>query len=366
MTIDQHWSTIHPSFRLNGIAYTRKELIEVGYSLIKEGETHEVPIGDFLLDWLSEADTLVAQTSGSTGIPKKIRLQKAHMYNSARATAQFLRLSPGNTALLCLPCTYIAGKMMLVRAMVLGLHLDYMAPDSSPLAHLGKTFDFTALVPLQASNSIKQLAKIAKVIIGGAPVSSELQIKLNALNTNIYETYGMTETVSHIAMHRLNGKPLGIDPLGTRSFQLMPNVSIATDDRGCLVIDAPKVSKGKVVTNDIVNLLSENTFQLLGRYDNIINSGGIKLMPEQVEYKLANRIENRFFVSAIEDKNLGEKLVLVIEGKVDKTLLEQTLLGIKSLQNYERPRFFLNIDRFIETPNGKLLRNKTVAAARPL
>ena len=151
---------VHEDFRLNGIAYQQEELDEVGYSLVKEGLPHEMPIGDFILDWLSSSETITVQTSGSTGAPKTITLSKWAMVNSAKATAEQFQLSPKNTALLCLPMTGIAGKMMLVRAMVLGLHLDYIAPDSNPLCATQASYAFVAMVPLLAKNSLLVLRRV--------------------------------------------------------------------------------------------------------------------------------------------------------------------------------------------------------------
>ncbi len=168
---------VHPRFTLNGISYTTAELKELGYDLVKEGSAFEKSIGDFLSDWLDEKPTLEVKTSGSTGTPKTILLQKRQMVNSALATGEYFDLKEGNTALLCLPADFIAGKMMLVRAMVLGLELDYVELSSSPLAGLSKTYDFAALVPLQLENSLAEIEMIKTLIVGGASVSRTLKEK---------------------------------------------------------------------------------------------------------------------------------------------------------------------------------------------
>ncbi|KKM91697.1 hypothetical protein LCGC14_1225890, partial [marine sediment metagenome] len=291
---------IHSRFKLNGNSFSRDELKEVAYSLIKEADSFEKEIGDFLLDWLDESPTLQVHTSGSTGKPKTITLQKSHMVNSALATGKFLELEPGDSALLCLPVVYIAGKMMLVRAIVLGLELDYVPPSSKPLIDIRKSYDFCAMVPLQLENSLDRLYLIKILIVGGAPITQIVLLKLERLqerklqrakgdvvstknfSTEVFETYGMTETITHIALKKLR---VGlIDNLGkigriverqtdTLNFKILPEITISTDDRNCLRIDAPKISKETIVTNDVVNLISNTEFQWLGRFDNIINSG---------------------------------------------------------------------------------------------
>jgi len=181
---------IHPRFKLNGKSYSNKALTEVANGLLKDDAPYKQAIGEFLLEWLNSSESIIVSTSGSTGNPKKIHLKKEQMLNSAIATGTFFKLKEGDTALLCLPCHFIAGKMMLVRAMVLGLELDYVASSSSPLDNNDKSYDFAAMVPLQATNSIKKLDVIDKLIIGGAPINTELENKLKALKTSIFETYG--------------------------------------------------------------------------------------------------------------------------------------------------------------------------------
>ncbi len=348
------WHNIHPDFKLNGAAYSRENIVEIGYSLVKEGEDHEISMGDFLLDWVSERSTLEVLTSGSTGKPKKIQLKKEHMVNSALATGSFFKLAPKNTALLCLPCSGIAGKMMLVRAMVLGLHLDYVNPSSAPLDNSSRAYDFAAMVPLQVRQSISNLSRIKKLIIGGAPVDSILKEELSKSGIPAYETYGMTETITHIAV-----KELAPDPKSY--FETLPDVSVTIDKRGCLVIDAPNVSDSKIVTNDLVELISHNQFTWLGRFDSIINSGGIKLVPEQIEAKLSDLITIRFFVAGVADVTLGQKLVLILEGqpKESNVLLEEIKFA-NALSKYEVPKAVYFVKSFVETPTKKIDREKTM------
>ncbi|SDE74864.1 O-succinylbenzoic acid--CoA ligase [Pricia antarctica] len=395
---------IHSHFKLNGISLSHDELKEVAYSLIKEGETFEKEIGDFLLDWLDDSPTLQVHSSGSTGKPKPIMLQKRHMVNSALATGEFFGLLPGDTALLCLPATYIAGKMMLVRAMVIGLELDYVTPSSNPLDGIpNKTYTFGAMVPLQLENSLHDLDRINILIVGGAPLSRKVQSQvqdrarpperqgqkvqiqaqarsteqeLTARNfsTAIFETYGMTETITHIALKKLNFRLS--DPTGqgrstvdaqvhNPSFKTLPNVRLSTDERGCLVIVAPTITDAPVVTNDVVELISKTEFNWIGRFDNVVNSGGVKLFPEQIEAKLATVIPYRFFVAGIPDEALGQKLVLVMEGEIEEKQLFQEIKLLKPLNKFEVPKEIFTVSEFQQTQSGKIKRGETLKTIFP-
>ena len=350
----------HPDFKLNKNHYSNSDLKQVAYNLIKEGEPYEGAIGDFLLDWLKSSDSIEVQTSGSTGTPKKVKLLKEHMINSARATGKFFELPEKSTALHCLPAEFIAGKMMLVRAMVLGWEIDLVTPASNPLDQVFKTYDFCAMTPFQLDNSIGRLHLIKKLIVGGGAVSPSLQKMVQGVKTKVYETFGMTETVSHIAAKRLNPGKKKSKPI---AFKVLPDISISTDDRGCLVIKAPKVASDVLVTNDVVEILTYKKFIWKGRYDNVINSGGIKLYPEEIERKLNKIIKRRFFVTGMPDDALGEKLVLFVEADFSEELLEglqKEIKSLKSLDKYEIPKKIYLIQKFEETPNGKIHREKTL------
>lgn len=340
------YENVHNQFKLNGFHLDREDLCRVAYSFIKEGEDFEKPVGDFLLDWFDSKSFIEMQTSGTTGEPKLISVSKQAMVDSALATGDFFDLQPGNKALQCLPVKYVAGKMMLVRAMILGFDLEFVAPSSHPLTNNEFDFDFVAMVPLQAQNSVPELKKVKKMIVGGASINKTLEKQLLKLPTEVYETYGMTETITHIAARKL----------GEKVFTVLPNVTISYDDRNCLVIHAPRISPEVIITNDIVELVNENQFIFLGRMDNVINSGGIKLIPEQIEEKLAGKIHERFFIASKPDNELGQKVVLVIEG--GKQEFDQSLY--EGLDKYEKPKEILFIPKFKETPNGKILRKETM------
>jgi O-succinylbenzoic acid--CoA ligase len=341
------YENVHNQFKLNGFQLDKEDLCRVAYSFIKEGEDFEKPVGDFLLDWFDSKTYIEMQTSGSTGTPKIIKVDKQAMVNSALATGDFFGLHAGNRALQCLPVKYVAGKMMLIRSIVLGLDLDYVAPSSHPMEGLEEKYDFVAMVPMQAQNSLNELKNVKKLIVGGARISASLEKELMKLPTQVYETYGMTETITHIAAKRV----------GEKIFTVLPNVTISYDDRNCLVIHAPNIiAEETVVTNDLVELVNENQFKFLGRIDNVINSGGIKIIPEQVEQKLDGRIERRFFIASKEDKELGEKVLLVIEGAA----MEIDPATFDVLDKYEHPREIIFIPKFKETENGKFLRNASL------
>ncbi|RZJ30669.1 MAG: O-succinylbenzoic acid--CoA ligase [Flavobacterium sp.] len=341
-TLTPTYLDVHPDFRLNGFFLDRDDLCRVAYSFIKEGEEYEQSVGDFLLDWFDHRDYIEMQTSGTTGAPKTITVSKQAMVNSALATGDFFDLAPGNKALHCLPAKYVAGKMMFVRGFVLGLDMDFVAPSSHPLQNTNTKYDFAAMVPLQAQNSLKELQNVRKMIIGGVKINKELERELKKLPVKAYETYGMTETITHIAAKEI----------GESTFTVLPNVTISYNEKNCLVIHAPRISDDVIVTSDLVELVNENQFIFLGRIDNVINSGGIKLIPEMIEEKLSGKINGRFFVVGKPDEALGEKLVLVVEGE------EQTIdhAIFNDLDKYEKPKEIVFVSKFAETATGKILR----------
>lgn len=338
------YKNIHNLFKFNGVHFDRDELCNAAYYLIKEGDQYQKAIGEFILDWFDGSPYIELQTSGTTGTPKIIRKNKQSLVNSALATGDFFELSPGDKALLCLSAQYIAGKMMLVRSFILGLEIDYVPPTSNPLANNTKEYDFVAMVPLQVQNSLEDLNKIRKLIIGGAKMNKSLEESLSGVKTMVYETYGMTETITHIAAKKV----------GEKAFSVLPNVEISQNENNCLVIKAPRVADEIIITNDLVELVNDRQFKLLGRIDNVINSGGIKLIPEQIEDKLSNFISARFFVAGIPDKVLGEKLVLVIEGEEQN--FYEAIFDV--LDKYEKPKEVFYVSKFTVTESGKIKRRE--------
>lgn len=342
------YKNIHNRFKLNGYHINLEEMFYVAYSFIKEGEPFEQHVGNFLLDWFDDKSYIELSTSGTTGTPKVIRIEKQAMLDSALATGDFFGLQPGDTMLHCLPTNYVAGKMMFVRSFILGLEMKFVEPSSDPLKNIDEKFDFCAMVPLQAKNSLEKLkaGKIKKLIIGGVKVHKALEKELMKLPMEIYETYGMTETITHIAAKKI----------GEKAFTVLPNVKIYTDERKCLVIKAKNISNDEIVTNDIVNLISDKQFSWKGRYDNIINSGGVKLMPETIEDKLSTLIPRRYFVSGQADETLGEKVVLYVEG--ENLVIEDTVFEV--LDKFEKPKDVIFIPKFKETATGKIMRRESL------
>lgn len=351
------YDKVHNRFKLNGQHYDHEDLKEVAYSLIKEGDSHEKITGNFLIDWLNDKDYLEVKTSGSTGTPKLIKLKKQAMVNSAIATGDFFGLQPGNTALDCLPSHYIAGKMMLVRAMILGLEIDFVEPSAHPMFDYEKHYDFCAMIPLQLKHTLKYTNNIKTIIIGGSKVTRPLLERIKDCDSKFFETYGMTETVTHVAVRALQSKV----SKGETYFNAIPNVSFSQDERQCLVINASNLVDEPLVTNDIVDLKSKTSFQLLGRFDNVVNSGGVKLFPEQIEDKLQPAIDERFIVAGEEDETLGERLVLIVENPRDSAeSIANRIRFIKGLTKFEVPKHIYITDKFVETVNGKIQRAKTI------
>jgi len=355
---------IHKDFKLNNTSFETSDEV-LAYTAKYSDKIHH-----FLKDWFSDNEYIIVSTSGSTGAPKAIKLEKRQLQNSAIATGNFFKLKEKTSALLCLPTTYIAGKMMLVRAITLGWHLDAVAADSKPLKEHFTSYDFAAMIPLQVENSIAKLYQIKKLIIGGGVVSSNLQKKLQDLSTEVFATYGMTETITHIAVKKLNNfvslSGAAIKQFLQKEFyEILPNTTIYKDERNCLVIQNKMISDSIIFTNDVVALISDTQFEWLGRFDNVINSGGIKLHPEKIEMELSKIIVQRFFVAGIKDEKLGEKLVLLIESAEDKPVkLQNQLIGemknSKLFSKFEIPKEIYFVGRFVETDTKKIQRKKTL------
>jgi o-succinylbenzoate---CoA ligase len=313
----------------------------------------------FIKKWLEGAEQFRLTTSGSTGTPKEITLTRSQLQQSTQRTIQALQLSSGTTALVCLDTKYIAGKMMLVRALEANMKIIAAEPASNPLQKLTLAVqpDFAALVPLQLETiltdptSSQKLQSFKIIILGGAAASESLKAKIKSLRPAVYATYGMTETVSHIALQRLNG------PSPDPDFKTLPEIKIKTDERDCLVIELPGF-QNPIITNDLVKIINDHHFKILGRYDNIINSGGVKLVPETIEKKLSLLLTNQsFFVAGVFDERLGQKLVLVVQGKQQPELPAALKLA---LSGYEVPKGIFYLDKFILTETGKINRPKTL------
>lgn len=344
---------IHSKFKLNGHSFSStQDLKDFARNwTLETGENRF--IGEFILEWLNAEDFIQVKTSGSTGTPKLMSLKKEHVRNSAQATVDYFELLENTKALLCLSSEYIAGKMMLVRAMTAGWNLYAVAPEKNPLQNITAAFDFTAMVPFQVFHAVDHLHKVKKIIIGGGAIPQKLENRLQEENTLAYATYGMTETISHIAIRAINGKQK------SSTFTGLPEVVFSQTSEGCLKIDAPRISDETQITNDVVELISPTEFRFLGRMDNVVNSGGIKIYPEAVERKLSAFIEIPFFIASEADEALGERIILVVESAyaINKT---HFIDAFKELSTYEKPKKIYAIPRFIYTDTEKIKRTEVL------
>ncbi|MFZ1808541.1 MAG: AMP-binding protein [Cyclobacteriaceae bacterium] len=347
---------------INGKNFSYDQIINNSFDATSDFEHSTL---EFCHDWLTDKKQFTLQTSGSTGTPKKITFSRDQMVASARMTEAALGLQEGDTALVCLDTKYIAGQMMLVRSFVTGMNINASEPSSNPFTStdINQKIDFVALVPYQLQAILEanpeQLDEVRVVIIGGAPIGSSLKERLKAVKCEIYATYGMTETLSHIGLMKLNGS----NP--EDYFTALPEVEIEKDERGCLVIKTDFLSES-VITNDLVDLKESNQFKWLGRWDNIINTGGVKVIPEKIEKQLEEifrlcDINSRFFINGFPDTNLGQKVCLLIESPPFE---EDILLNLQSemkagLSKYEIPREIKFLKSFEETETGKINRAKT-------
>jgi O-succinylbenzoic acid--CoA ligase len=339
--------TLNKAFQLNNKYYSVETINILAKHFIENGTQNEIQLGNFILNWIDDSDEIQLQTSGTTSKPTTICISKAAFINSAKATGIFFNLKAENSALCCLPFSYIAAKMMFIRAWVLGLKLDTLEPSSNPLEYTTQYYDFSAMVPLQVHKSYSKLNQIGTLLVGGAPVSMALANLLEGQQSAIFETFGMTETVSHIAAKNLSK--------GEKTFTVLPDISIAVNDNDCLVIKAPKLNSNILQTNDVVTLVSKHSFVWLGRHDNVVNSGGLKIHPEQLEYTLQGQIKNRFFIASIPDEILGQKVVLIIEGESQNIELDFSEINTK-----KRPKHTFFVKKFCETNSGKIQRQKTL------
>lgn len=316
---------------------------------------------DFLSEWNNGSDRVLVHTSGSTGKPKPMMVEKKRMLNSARITCDFLGLKPGDRALLCMPLDYIAGKMVVVRSIERHLHLISVSPSGHPLKDVNKEITFAAMVPMQVYNTLQvseeraHLCRIRHLIIGGGAIDEALEQKLKALpgDIAIWSTYGMTETLSHIALRRINGAE------ASEWYQPFDSVRISQTDEGCLVIDAPQVCAEPLVTNDIVeiesyiyNKVEKLRFRIKGRKDNVICSGGIKIQIEEVETLLKPYLEKPFMIAKKKDGKFGEIAVLLTEDE-EIQKVEATVRRLLSDHKYWIPREYLHVDQLPLTETGK-------------
>jgi len=314
---------------------------------------------EFLAEWHNDSPTLLVHTSGSTGHPKPMLVEKRRMEASARITCEFLGLHEGDTALLCMSLDYIAGKMMVVRSLVCGLRLISVSPSGLP--YWEGTIDFAAMVPLQVWNLLhntegrERLKQIRNLIIGGGAIDEALELELQDFPNTVWSTYGMTETLSHIALRRLNGVEHSL------FYKPFNDVTVSLNEEQCLVINAPAVCDRTLITNDIAEL-SEQGFRILGRKDNVICSGGIKIQIEEVERLLRPYLSTPYIITRARDEKFGEVVVLLIEGTSD----DAQQICHRVLPKYWQPRRIVNVPHIPMTETGKPARAVAEQLANPL
>ena len=337
---------------------------------------------EFLEEWNSDSPYVEVKTSGSTGEPKRMLVEKRRMLASAKITCDFLGLKEGDTALLCMSLDYIAGKMMVVRAIERGLRLIVVEPSGHPLVNQGDGFTFAAMVPMQVYNSLQVLGErerlmmIKHLIIGGGAIDEALAEELKTFPNHVWSTYGMTETLSHIALRRLNG------PEASEWYTPFPSVSVSLNEEGCLVIDAPEVCQERLVTNDIAELATQRgqslmcsansahegqspcvanvPFKILGRKDNVICSGGIKIQAEEVERMLKGHLSIPYLISKRPDKKFGEVVVMLTEGDVE----EAKRVCEAVLPKFQRPKAYIHVSEIPMTETKKPARRQAEELAK--
>lgn len=335
---------------IRGIVYTPADISQKGISHLPE---FEQSLFSFLKEWFTSSSFITVHTSGSTGIPKTLTVRKEQMMQSAQITCSFLKLQQKDKALLCLPLSYIAGKMMVVRALVAGLDLYPVEPSGNPLKGINTTLQFAAMIPLQVFNTWQtpdekaSLERIEKLIIGGGAIDPQLNEWIQTLPGAVYSTYGMTETLSHIALRRLNGTNT------SSGYTPFPSVAVSLSEEGTLIIDAPLVCNEKLETNDIACIHPNGQFEILGRKDNIINSGGVKIQIEAIENALRPIISTTFAITAQTDPKFGEIVVLLIEApaNADTHEIEEKIRTL--LPPYQQPKKIMLTEKIPTTESGK-------------
>lgn len=318
-------------------------------------------LSDFYSEWNDGTPFVKVRTSGSTGKPKEMHVEKKRMLASARITCDFLGLKSGDSALLCMSLDYIAGKMVVVRSIERGLRLIDVEPSSHPLRDVAEIPTFAAMVPMQVIKSLQvpeeaeKLRRIKQLIIGGGAIDSNLAEVLKTFPNNVWSTYGMTETLSHIALRRLNGD------YSSLWYTPFPSVKISISKEGTLVIDAPSVCSEELITNDIAEINERGQFRIIGRKDNTINTGGVKVQIEEVERLLTEEsgLKDCFRISWREHQVLGQEVVMLVDASVTEQKMALLRNAISTLPKYWQPKDIVAVDTLPMTETGKPDRAKT-------
>lgn len=358
------------SLTINGKTYEKAQLLARAEEVLNKDmyADWEKSVYNFIVDWLSSSPDITAFTSGSTGTPKPVRLNKAAMRASARATQAFFQYKRNESSLLCLSADFIAGKMMIVRAFVSGLNLVIVPPSSNPLEGLPPELKikFAAMVPLQlhclaerAENDKQFASKLGQIEIlltGGSPVSRKLSEFLSFAPFQAYAGYGMTETLTHIAIKQIKHSD------SPSHYVTLPGVEVFSGKNDCLEISAPHLGLNKLATNDVAQIYSRTEFDILGRIDNVINTGSVKVFPEAVEQKLGVLFpDQRFILFSIPDEKFQHKIALLLENRPGMpSHHELTEQCKKLLDPFEVPKQIFYTDEFKLTSSGKIQRQLTI------
>lgn len=353
----------YSSLRITGTLYDRKRLIarvkDSNHPLFEK----DIEAGRVTLAWLANDPEMKLHTSGTTGKPREWVVHKDAMVRHARMTGNALNLKTGDRTLLCLPAQFVAGTMMIVRAFVLGLDLWPGKPVADPSNYLDREFDFSAMTPMQVARVLekpdgrKRIQKINKLIIGGGPLLQVLEENLRPLKNLIWHTYGMTETLTHIALRRVNG------PEASAWFRPLTGIRVTPGKDNNLIVNAPDILAESVRTNDVAGFRDDGTFRIIGRSDHVINSGGLKIYPEMVEEQLAPWLDFPFFIAGWPDEALGEKLIMVVEQDYRNRINLQNLhLAKAAFENRNRfPRAVALVPEIFRNIGDKIRRQETIA-----
>ncbi len=333
--------------------------------------SYELNVIKLINRWTSREEYLTLSTSGSTGEPKLIKLLRSNIIRSAERTIEFFKLSSADTCLICLDINHVGGMMMLIRALIARMDMIIQEPNSNPYGNIKPDIlpTFVAMVPLQLIGSLaeyeaspEKFKNIRALILGGAPIDNRLKVNCQKLTFPVYQTFGMTETTSHFAVRLINGvKQL-------EAYQMLEGWQIKSNGNKQLMIKSDKNLADWIITNDIVEIIDDRSFEWLGRSDNVINSGGLKIHPEILESEIFKILEKanidvRFFVIGMPDEALGERVVLVLEGKKNQQLEQKILDSLKEfLPKYLSPKDLYFTEQFKETSSGKIKRQATFSA----
>lgn len=328
-----------------------KDIFNIDRNLLNDLDPEIINFLDF---WKSNKKSIIVNTSGSTGLPKEIRIKRKILITSAKNTLEYFKLKNNSTFHCCLPVKYIGGKMMLVRAFVNKGQIILSKPSKNAVKGINEKVDFSAMTSMQVEDSICELgfSNIKKLIIGGGSIDGKLLEKIDDLKTECYQTFGMTETASHIAIRKLNGNNKNLH------YKCLKHVKISTNNNGQMIINSPDLEIKSLTTNDIIKITDYQVFKYVGRIDNTINTGGVKVNAEQIEFELHKTIlKDGFFIDKISDDYLGQKMILIALESIDINIILKAIKKVKDKK--KRPKAILHTKQFIYTENNKIDRNTT-------